>query len=91
MLKLKPCKNIDEQKLFTLLEDRSVTLPKDAIGVDELVFNLTGKKMPSDILLQDIVPPTFKGEKIDEEMIEDFLGLDVMRIFSQMEYVLNQD
>ena len=90
-LNVTPCKDVEEQELLTLLEDRSVTLPKNAIGVDELVFNLTGKKTPSDISLANIIPPTFKGERLNDELIDqNFDGLDVMRIFAQMEYALKK-
>ena len=89
VLNLEPCKEVDEQEILTLLNDRSINVPKNAIGVDELVYNLTGKKMPNGITLQDIVPPTFKGEKLDSTKIElELDGLDTMRIFAQMEYVL---
>ena len=72
-----------------MLSDGSVTLPYSAIDVDKLVYNLTGIETPKDIKLQDIIPPTFNGEKIDPTTIDcNFNGDDVMRIFAQMEYSL---
>jgi len=89
---VKPCTNVDENQILTLLKDRSVTLPKDAIDTDKLTFNLTGKRVPSPLSLQDIIPPTFKGEKLDSNLVEKEIdGLDVMRIFAQMEYALKID
>ena len=84
-----PCNDVDEQAIIDILGDGSVKLPENAIGVDELVFNLTGIETPKDIKLQDIIPPTFNGEKIDPTTIDcNFNGDDVMRIFAQMEYSL---
>ena len=84
-----PCGQVDEQALINLLGDGSVTLPERAIDVDGLVFNLTGIETPKGITLQEIIVPTFNGEKIDPTTIDcNFNGLDVMRIFAQMEYAL---
>jgi hypothetical protein len=84
-----PCNEIDEQAIIDILDDGSVKLPENAIGVDELVFNLTGVETPKDIKLQDIIHPTFNGEKIDASTINTtFNGDDVLRIFAQMEYSL---
>ncbi|MBR3803954.1 MAG: acetylxylan esterase [Clostridia bacterium] len=89
VLGLKPCDEIDEQAIIDILDDCSVKLPENAIGVDELVFNLTGVKTPKDIKLQDIIHPTFNGEKIDASTIDiNFNNDDVLRIFAQMEYSL---
>jgi hypothetical protein len=89
VLGLEPCDEIDEQAIIDTLSDGSVKLPENAIGVDELVFNLTGVKTPKDIKLQDIIHPTFNGEKIDASTINTtFNGDDVLRIFAQMEYSL---
>ena len=87
-----PYEQIDEQELLSLLEDRSISLPKQSIGVDELTFRLTGKKTPNGLTLQDIIPPTFKGEKLDSNLVEKEIdGLDAMRIFAQMEYALKDN
>ena len=84
-----PCDEIDEQAIIDILSDGIVKLPENAIGVDELVFNLTGVKTPKDIKLQDIIHPTFNGEKIDASTIDiNFNNDDVLRIFAQMEYSL---
>ncbi|MBO7213914.1 MAG: hypothetical protein J6V66_00295, partial [Clostridia bacterium] len=84
-----PCGQVDEQALINLLGDGSVTLPERAIDVDGLVFNLTGIETQKGITLQEIIVPTFNGENIDPTTIDcNFNGLDVMRIFAQMEYAL---
>lgn len=89
VLGLEPCDEIDEQAIIDILSDGSVKLPENAIGVDELVFNLTGVKTPKDIKLQDIIHPTFNKEKIDASTIDaTYNNDDVMRIFAQMEYSL---
>jgi hypothetical protein len=89
VLGLEPCDEIDEQAIIDILSDGSVKLPENAIGVDELVFNLTGVKTLKDIKLQDIIHPTFNGEKIDASTIDtNFNNDDVLRIFAQMEYSL---
>ena len=86
---IEPCAQVDEQALIDMLGDGSVTIPSHALDVDGLVFSLTGIKTPKDITLQDIIPPTFNGEKVDPSTIDcNFNGLDVMRIFAQMEYAL---
>ena len=90
-LNLKPCAEVDEQAIIDMIGDGSVTLPKNAIDVDRLVYNLTGKETPKDIKLQDIIHPTFNGEEIDPSTIDtNFNNDDVMRIFAQMEYSLKQ-
>lgn len=87
---VEPCAEIDEQAIIASLSDGSVTLPKHAIDVDRLVYNLTGIETPKDMKLQDIIPPTFNGEKIDPSTIDcNFNGDDAMRIFAQMEYALS--
>ncbi len=89
VLDLETCDEIDEQAIIDILSDGSVKLPENAIGVDELVFNLTGVKTPKDIKLQDIIHPTFNKEKIDASTIDStYNNDDVMRIFAQMEYSL---
>ena len=86
---VEPLAEIDEQAIIDMLGDGSVTLPDSAIDVDKLVYNLTGIETPKDMKLQDIVPPTFNGEKIDPFTIDsNFNGDDAMRIFAQMEYSL---
>ncbi len=86
---VEPLADIDEQSIIDMLGDGSVTLPDSAIDVDKLVYNLTGIGTPKDLKLQDIIPPTFNGEKIDPSTIDcNFNGDDAMRIFAQMEYSL---
>ena len=86
---LEPCADVDEQSIIDILGDGSVTLPDAAIDVDRLVYNLTGIETPKDMKLQDIIPPTFNGEKIEPSTIDyNFNGDDVMRILAQMEYSL---
>ena len=88
-LNVTPCNDVDEQAIIDMLGDGSVTLPDSAIDVDKLVYNLTGIETPKDMKLQDIVPPTFNGEKIDPSTNDsNFNGDDAMRIFAQMEYSL---
>ena len=88
-LNVEPLAEIDEQAIIDMLGDGSVTLPDSAIDVDKLVYNLTGIETPKDMKLQDIIPPTFNGEKIDPSTIDcNFNGDDAMRIFAQMEYSL---
>ena len=88
-LNIEPCSEVDEQEIKDNLGDGSVALPERAIDVDRLVYNLTGIETPKDMKLQDIIPPTFNGEKIDPTTIDcNFNDDDVMRIFAQMEYSL---
>ena len=90
-LNLAPCKKFVEQDVIPLLENRSVKLPSQSIDVDRLVFTITGKAIPDGLTLQDVFPPTFKGERIDVTDLTDLEdGLDVMRIFAQMEFALKQ-
>lgn len=82
-------RDVDEQSIIDILGDGSVTLPDTAIDVDRLVYNLTGIETPRDMKLQDIIPPTFNGEKIDPSTIDcNFNNDDLMRIFAQMEFSL---
>ncbi len=91
VLGTKPCIELNETELIPDLENRSVKLPQNAIDVDELVFNLTGKLMPNGLALHDIVPSTFQGKALDCNSINAELdGLDAVRIFAQMEYALKQ-
>lgn len=77
---------------FLTVDERKVSLPPAAKDVDGLVKLLTGKEMPKNTRLQDIIPPTYGGVKIDPNKIEQNSdGLDVMRIFAQMEYVLQKN
>ena len=92
VLNLTPVDGIDEQALIELLGDGSVTLPENAINVDSLVYNLTGVETDEGTKLQDIIEPTFNGEKIDPATVDyNFNDDDIMRIFAQMEYSLKQD
>lgn len=87
---VEPCADVDEQAIIDTLGDGSVTFPDCAIDVDKLVFNLTGIETPKDMKLQDVIAPTFKGEKIDPSTIDcNFNNDDLMRIFAQMEFSLN--
>lgn len=86
---VEPCTDVDEQAIIDTLGDGSVTFPDCAIDVDKLVFNLTGIETPKDMKLQDVIAPTFKGEKIDPATIDcNFNNNDLMRIFAQMEFSL---
>ena len=89
---VEPCTDVDEQEIIDMLGDGSVTFPDCAIDVDRLVYNLTGIETPKDMKLQDIIPPTFNGEKIDPATVDcNFNDDDVMRIFAQMEYSLKNN
>ena len=91
-LNVTPVESLDEKALIDSFGDGSVTFPSNAIDVDGLIYNLTGITTPNVIELQDIIKPTFNGEKIDPSTIVcNFFGDDVMRIFAQMEYSLKQD
>ena len=91
-LNIEPCGDVDEQEIKDNLVDGSVTFPDSAIDVDRLVYNLTGIETPKDMKLQDIIPPTFNGEKIDPATVDcNFNDDDVMRIFAQMEYSLKNN
>ena len=91
-LNIEACGDVNEQEIKDNLVDGSVTFPDCAIDVDRLVYNLTGIETPKDMKLQDIIPPTFNGEKIDPATVDcNFNDDDVMRIFAQMEYSLKNN
>jgi len=83
--------SVDAEELF-VVEDPSayaVKMPDDMLSTAELAHRLTGKKMPEGTELEDVFPPTFKGEKLDPDTIRRDLGRgDVMRVFAQFECAL---
>lgn len=75
----------------TLMEPTQVhlTFPEDAISTGKMAEELSGITMPEGLTLPDIVKPQYQGKNVEREMlISHFERGDLMRVFSQFEFVL---
>ena len=63
-----------------------VEIPDKSFTTSKMCENITGKKVPDNIRLCDIFRPKYKGEILDENIIEKDIGRgDVMHILAQFE------
>jgi len=81
----------DAEEMFEVTDPdlEKVEMPEDMLSTEELSCRLTGKRMPEGTELKDIFRPTFRGEIIDADSIQQDVGRgDVMRVFAQFECAL---
>jgi len=67
-----------------------VLMPTDALSTNGLAEALSGIKIPEDLSLSDIFPPTYRGKPLRRESLQEDVGrgMQVMRVFAQYECAL---